>query len=703
MPSSLTPERLRSLFRPRSVALVGASDKSTFSHIAFQNLVTFGFGEHTHLVNRRGAQVHGRATVTSCTDIDEPVDVAFLMVPQGGTLEAMTDAAQAGIRNAVILSSGYGETGEQGRQAQADLVAHADSLDMLVLGPNHLGFANLVDQVPVTPIPNLPRQAGRIALLSQSGASSNAMVDFANMTGNDLSYMVTLGNEAMITAGHVLDYLVDDEHTRAVAIFMESVRDPETFRAAAERATKAGKAVVVLKAGSSELSARTAAAHTGALVGDDNAIDAVFRRSGVIRVDNIEDMMITAGTAARTGPLRAPGIGVVSISGGACDIVADRAEELGMELPEPAASTAEAIAVAMPDYGTVQNPLDVTGAAVIDPSLFTKTITALSQDPAIGAVAVISGLPWQGDGSFAGQPILNACGEGAAQADVPVVFVNQVMQPVTDYTRQVLDEAGLGYCVPGIKQGVTALAGTARWSRAHHSIEPTRQSRPTAALVAEPAGAWSEHASRMQLRNAGIPVVPAILANSADEAAQAAREFDAPVALKIASPDILHKSDIGGVRLNARGDAEVRAAFDTVRGSATKVPDARVEGVLVAPMRDSGLELIVGAVRDRQWGPMLAVGLGGVFAEVLKDSALAPLPVSPEQAREMLLGLRGAPLLHGARGAHPADMDAVASVVSAIGDLALALGDDLESLEINPLRVEGSTVEALDALVTWSE
>ncbi|WP_425826844.1 acetate--CoA ligase family protein [Streptomyces fractus] len=704
--TSVTPERLRTLFRPRSVALVGASDKSSFSATAFRNLVEFGFGDRTHLVNRRGADVHGRPTVTSCTRIDDEVDVAFLMVPQAATLDALSDAAAAGIRNAVILSSGYGEAGAAGRAAQAELVAHAEKLGMILLGPNHLGFANLVDQVPVTSIPGLPRRSGPVALLSQSGASSSAMLDFATMSGNDLSYMVTLGNEAMITAGHVLDFLVDDEATRAIAIFMESVREPEVFRRAALRATAAGKAVVVLKAGTSELASRTAAAHTGALVGDDRVIDAVFRQCGVIRVDSIEDMLITAGLAAHTGPLDAPGVGVVSISGGACDIVADRAEEAGMALPSLAPATEEALAAVMPDYGTVQNPLDITGAAIIDPTLFTNSIKAMADDPDVGVVGVVNGLPAFGEGPWQGQPFVDATGAGAAQATKPVVLISQILQPYTDYSRSVAEHAGLDFVLPGLKQAVTALAGVGRWSTVHHQLKNGATTTAADAAPALPApdtrhGAWSEDAARKLLRDAGVPVVPAVLVGSADEAAAAAEKFDGPVALKIVSPDILHKSDIGGVRLGVSGADEVRAAYETVRASAAQAPDARVEGVLISPMRAGGTEMLVGVVRDPQWGPMLAVGLGGVFVEVLKDSALAPLPVTPAHARDMLLGLRGAPLLQGARGTAPADIDALARVVAAIGDLAGALGDDLESLEVNPLRVDGDRIEALDALVTW--
>jgi acetate---CoA ligase (ADP-forming) len=719
MPYQITGERLTSLFRPRSVALVGASDKSVFSQIAYHNLVEFGFADHTYLVSRRGTRTHGQPTVTSCAQIGEPVDVAYLMVPQAGLLEALDDAAAAGIRNACVLSSGYAEAGEAGRAAQAELADHAAGLGMVLLGPNHLGFANLTDGVPVCSIPGLPAESGPVALLSQSGASSSAMVDFARMVNVGLSYLVTLGNEAMITAGHVLDYLVDDPGTRAVAVFIETVRDPETFRRAARRAAQAGKAIVVLKAGSSALSARTAVAHTGALVGDDRVIDAVFADLGVIRVDSIEDMLITAGAVAALGRLDRPGIGIVSISGGACDIVADRADDLGADLPGLAPSTRDALAAIMPAYGTVQNPLDVTGAAVIDPTIFTRSIEAMSADPSIGVIGVVNSIGWIDTGRpYQGQMFVDAIGAGMRAASCPTAYVNQVMQPVTGFTRASMEQGGVPYVIPGLRQAVVALRNVAWWSETTRAsgglggvvppgVSTTTDAQAPAARVPvpEPArrrGGWSERDARTLLSDAGIPVVPARLAGSAEEAVKAAADFGGPVSVKIASPDILHKSDIGGVLLDVpAGEEAVRAAYQAVTAAA---PDgARIDGVLVSPMRRGGTELLVGVVRDPQWGPILAVAIGGLFVEVLADSALAPLPVTPGQAGRLLDRLRGRAVLDGVRGAAPADRDALTAVIARIGNLVLALGEDLESLEVNPLLVDGTRIEALDAVVTWRE
>jgi len=459
MPDHITGDRLTSLFRPRSVALVGASDKSAFSQIAYRNLVEFGFGERTYLVSRRGTPTHGRPTVTSCTQIGEPVDVAYLMVPQAGA-----------------------------------------------------------------------------------------------------------------------------------------------------------------------------------------------------------------------------------------------------DLPELAPPTRDALAAIMPAYGTVQNPLDVTGAAIVDPAIFTRAIEAMSADPSIGVIGVVNSIPWIDTGRpYGGQMFVDAIGAGMRAASCPAVYINQVMQPVTGYTRASMEQGGVRYVIPGLRQAVVALRNVAWWSEATRT--PHAETPPAQVPVPAPGlrrGRWSEHAARALLAEAGIPVVPARLAGSADEAVKAAADLGGPLSVKIVSPDILHKSDAGGVRLDVPADeAAVRAAYQAVAAAASD--GARIEGVLVSPMRRNGAELLIGVVPDPQWGPVLAVAIGALFVEVLRDSALAPLPVTPEQAGRLLDRLRGRAVLDGVRGAAAADRDALAAVIARIGDLALALSDSLESLEVNPLLVDGARVEALDAVLTWRE
>ena len=697
----ITPAQLSAFFTPRSFALIGASDKSTFSALIHRNLVAAGYADETFLVNPRSDRVHGVPTHPSCAAIGRPVDLAFVMVPAAAAPDALRDAAAAGVRAAMVLSSGFAEAGEEGRTRQRELVELAEQLGVVVLGPNVLGFVNVAAGLPAIALPNPPTQPGRVALVSQSGASCGAMKDFAELSGVGLSHVITVGNEALVTVGHLVDYLVEDDQTDAIAVFMEAIREPRVFEAAARRAAAAGKALVVLKAGKSELAARTAASHTGALVGDNRVVDAVFERLGVIRVDTVEDMLVTAGVAAHTGPLERPGIGVVSISGGACDIVADLAQDAGAVLPELAAETERELAGVLPTFGHVHNPLDITGAAIIDPTIWPRSIGAVGSDPGVGVVAVISSLPWRGEpGPFYGQKLVDAIGQGMAAVKVPSLFLTQVMQPIGADARAVLAAGGVPHVVPGLRLGVEALARVADWSARRHLF--LEDGAPPVEVRTVDAVPYSEVAARDLVAAAGVPVVPARHVHSPEEARRAAEKFGEPVAMKIVSADITHKTDLGCVRLGVAHE-DAGAAFQAIvaAGSAPAAGGARLDGVLVSPMRGDGVELLVGVSRDPDWGLLLAVALGGVLVEVLDDVALTPLPVSPAQARRMLERLRGAALLRGVRGRPPADLDRLTDVIVAVGRLAAELEPQLESLEVNPLRVAGPVVEALDALVVW--
>jgi acyl-CoA synthetase (NDP forming) len=698
----ITSSQLRAFFEPRSFALIGASDKSTFSRLIHENLVAAGHAERTYLVNRRATEVHGRPTHPSCVAIGEPVDLAIIMVPGQFAIDAMRDAAAAGALGVTVLSSGFAESGGEGKALQRQLVEAAEELGIIALGPNVLGFVNVAAGVPAMALSDPPSIPGNVALVSQSGASCGAMKDFAALSGVGLSHVITVGNESMVTVGHLIDYLVDEPQTDAIAVFMEGIREPEVFAAAARRAAEAGKALVVLKAGKSELAAKSATAHTGALVGDNRVIDAVFERHGIIRVDTIEDLLVTAGVAAHTGPLDRPGLGVVSISGGACDIVADLAQDAGAVLPELSGLTAKRLAAVMPSYGHVQNPLDVTGAAIIEPAIFTEAVAALGNDPEIGAVMVINSLPWRDDGQpFYGQRYVDAIGAGMTESAVPALYVTQVTQPIGAGTRDVLDASGVAHVVPGLRLAVDALSRIATWSRrrAQVAVEPPPPIVPPRSVERRP---YSEVDARSLLAAAGVPVVPGRHVHSALEAVQAAQYFGGPVAMKIVSPDITHKTDLGCVRLGVTSH-DAGTVYDEITTAAAQpaAQGAHIDGVLVSPMRPPGVELLVGVTRDPDWGLVVAVALGGVLVEVLDDVAPAPLPVTPAGAQRMLEGLRGAALLRGVRGRPAANFDALASIVVAVGRLAQELEPDLESLEINPLLVDGPRAEALDALVVW--
>ena len=695
---TLARDRMDALLNPTSVAFIGASDKSAFSKISWDIVQRFGATERTHLINPKSPEVHGVRTHPRCVDVPGGIDCAYVMVPKTLVPAALDDAAAAGARSAVILTAGYRETGDEGNRAQDDLVAQCSALGITMLGPNILGFANVAAGIAVCALPGVPSTPGRVALVSQSGAGAGSLTRFVETHGIRFSYAITTGNEAMVCTEDVIDYLLDDDHTTAIAVFAETFRKPETFLAVARKAAAMRKALVVLKVGSSELSAATATAHTGALVGDNAVIDAVFRQEGIIRVDHMEDLLHTANVAAHTGPWTSLGVGVASLSGGACDVIADRAEELGLRLPELASATQSQLGGIVSSLGHIQNPLDVTGAGVTDPTLLARATGALAEDPNIGFVAVVGGRP-----TPAPMPGLAAALTAAGTPGAYVATVSSALDPETDAAFR---ESSLLY-IPSIRDAVTALAKVSGWTKRLDELSadpPAAEGSPTIAATHVESGApLSEIDVRKMLVEAGVPVVPAECVTSAGQAVEAAARFDGPVAMKIVSADIAHKSDIGGVRLGVSGRAEVAAAYDAILDSAAMIaPKPNVGGVLVAPMRTDGVELIVGVTRDPDWGPVLAVGLGGVFVEVFGDSALLRLPATDADITRALTGLRAAPLLRGTRNRPVADLDRLTAVIRAITDLAVSLGDDLGALEVNPLYVRGDVVEALDGLVTWA-
>jgi len=690
--------RLERLFRPRSIVLVGASDKSAWSQLIYSNLRALPFDGEVVAVNRRGASAHGLPGYVSCAALPHVPDLAYVFVPADSVAETVADIAARGIRNVVLLSSGFAEAGQEGAQLQKKIGALARSHGLNMLGPNSLGFNNYKDGIAVSAFPvDGKATPGGLAIISQSGATAHVVSQFARMQGIGIGCVVATGNEEVMGLVEVLDHFVDDPTIRSIALFAETIKDPQGFRRAAEKAGRIGKPIVVLKVGRSELASKLAQAHTGAVTGDDDVFDAVCRHYGVIRVDSLETLVIAAGLLAETGPISGE-IGIISISGGACEIIADRAASAGLRLAPFSEATQQRLRGIISDFGSVFNPLDVTGAAVRDPSLFHQMLDILSEDPAIGLVAAVQDVP-SAEGDTLNVPILTAIGEGLTRARVPGLLINQALQPISDHSRKVMADCGIPAAIGGVDHAMAAFAALQQWS-----ARPVAQAQQETASP-EICGACpaSEYQALNWLKDRGIPVMPHRLAATAEAAVEAWQAFGEPVVVKIASPDILHKSDIGGVRLGLDDADAVRTAFGEVMAAAAlHHPDALMEGCIIAPMRKGGTELFVGTARTA-WGPVIAVGLGGVWIEILQDSSLRLLPVSPQEARAMIGELKGARLLEGYRGGEAADLDAIATAISAIGDAALTLGPDLVSLEINPLLVKGPQVEALDALALWDD
>ena len=686
------------LFRPRSIALVGASERSIWSISAFDNLRRAGF-DNIHVVNPKGGQIHGLEASTSVSAIKDNVDAALLMVPEAVLSETIDDLEKAGVGGAVVLSAGFAETGHDGKQRQEALTAKARAAGIRLLGPNCLGFANFVDSVPVWTTPlRRPQPNPTLAVVSQSGALASQIEQFAYQQRIALTHMISTGNEADVSVVDSIEWLAHRSEAKAIALFLETVREPARFLEAVQAANDAGKAIVVLKVGSSEAAAKAAQAHTGSLVGDDRVFDALCRRLGIVRVRSLEELVITADMIGRVGRIETPGLAMLAMSGGLCEIAVDQAEAEGLSLPALSETTLGKLREALPSYATPANPLDTTGAAMTNPQLIADGLRLVSEDPSIGLVSFVFDAPNKPDARGFAERFVRAVGEGAKQASTPAILFSHTFSPVSAEARALTDDAGVAYSGGGLRHALTAIGHVFNWSMATPSpIELQRD-------ITRPSIVPGERGVLDYLSGYGVPVIPGEIVKTATESSALAATFDAPAVLKIASPDIPHKTEVGGVALNLKGSEAVETAFAAMLDRVCEAkPDASIDGIIVSPMRTGGVELFVGTLKDPQWGPAIAVGLGGVFVELLKDTALRLLPITENDALEMLDELKGKAVLDGFRGSAPVDRKAVAKAIKAIGDAALALGPDAVSLEVNPLLADGDRVEALDGLIVWED
>lgn len=690
--------RLDPLIAPRSVVLVGASERNHFSNLAMRALRGLDYQGPLYLVNQKRSPAYGLESVTRCAEIGQPVEAAFLCVPLDSLIETARDAIEAGIRNLVVLSSGFAEVGPEGAAREAELHALCREHGVRALGPNCLGFRNNLAGVALGSMPFVEQPTEpSIALVSASGSVAASVINYGIPQGVGFTHVIATGNEMDVTIADLIDYLAAIDEVRAIALFIEGVKDPQGFIAAAQKARAARKPIIALKVGSAETTAAVAAAHTGAAVGDDKVFDAICDRYGIVRVDTIEALVITAATIAATGPMEKPGVGFVSISGGVCEIASDYGAARGVTFPPFSDETKADLAKVISDFGQMHNPLDMTGAAVRNEEMWLTVPDIISRDPAIGLMMYTWDIPAVAEPSMPNT--LALIGESVQQVSTPALIVNNVERPVNEHGRAYLAANNQLFAAPGIGHALDAVGKLWWWSQRVRRPVPAAACAGAPLVSVRPAG---ERQTLDHLAAHGVPIIPTHVARDADEAVAAARSMGGPAAIKILSPDIAHKSDVGGVALNLSGDQAVASAYESMMASvAVKAPQAAIEGVLVAPMRGNGVELLVGIARDPQWGLVCAVGLGGFWVEALADTALCVLPLREDEVVAALRSLRGIRMLEGYRGMPAADLKAVASVVVRIGQAAMALGDDLAALEVNPLFVSGSHVEALDALAVF--
>ena len=707
----VTPDRLGRFFSPRSIAVVGASESSYWGRNVFSNLKALGFGGRIVPINPKRKTVFGIECLANLRELEGPVDLVYIAAPTDAVPSVLDDAASAGIENAVIIAAGFSESGDHGGLRQTALIEQAVCNGITVLGPNCPGFVNLAAGVAAygqeVPAGSRP---GHVGIVLQSGALATVVMKLARTHGVGISKVVCLGNEAVIEAVDVIEYMIADEQTRVIAMFLEQIRDGSRFLLLARKALLAGKAIVVLKAGRTPAGQKSALAHTGAVAGDEAVVDAAFRQAGVVRVRSLEELLINAGLLAQGHRLRGPRMAVVTASGGACDIIADRASDEGLELPAFSDPISHELKEYLPAFATVQNPLDTaavdtareTGTAAVPMDVVADIV---SREPncdfvlymAFNVVPQVT--PPEPERSKNAARMVHVA-EMLRASPVPMIPISLSCLEVGPFAREIYDANGI-FMLGGMEFGLTAIGNAVRWEAARAAAVASVEVpvAPPPSSRGGKRGAWSEADGRKLLEEQDVPLVPAALVQSADEAAAAADRFGYPVVLKVCSAEIAHKSDIGGVALNLRDDAEVRVAFEAVHRAGRSASKLAIDGVLVSPMRPRGVELFAGVTVDPSFGPTLAVGLGGIWIETLKDVSLRVLPVTERDVVAMLQSLRARPLLEGARGGPKVNLEKAAHAIWRIAQASLSLGSSLQAFEVNPLWCKDDEVEALDILV----
>lgn len=686
------------LLRPRSIAIVGASaDFSRVNGRPLRFLLEKGYGGRIFPVNPRYERIGALTCYPDAASLPEAPDLAVVAVPAQSVPASLRALGERGTKAAVVFSSGFSETGEPGRALEQEAVAAARAAGMRLCGPNCLGLVNAWDNVMATfgQYADGETPPGPVAFVTQSGAFGTAIAALARRRGLGLGYFVNTGNEADVGFVEVLHAVLADDRIRVVAGYIEGLRDGHALAGLADEALRAGKPLVLAKVGRTPAGARAAASHTGSLAGADEVFDGVVRGRGMLRARNEEHMLDIVEVLARCGLPQGRGIGIVTQSGGAGVLMADRAEELGLEVPVLDARTQARLREVLPGFGTAANPVDITGQFVAEPALLRDSVRIVLEDPRVHVALV-----WIQLMDAHVDRLLQIFDEIRSTVSKPFIVC---WVAASDRALAGLRERGIA-ALRGADPAVEACAGLMRFAearRGHPAVMAERQALPRPALELPGAGGpVPTLAARSLLARAGVETAPCRLARDAEEAVAAAAELGYPVALKIESPDILHKTEAQGVRLDLRDASEVREACASLLATARRhAPQARIDGVLVQAMAKGTVELVVGLQNDPSFGPVVMAGLGGIHVEVLKDVVFRAAPVTPREALRMLDALRGRALLDGVRGRPPVDRDAVARLVSAVSCFGAAAGDRLASLDLNPVLAGPEGAVAVDWLL----
>ncbi len=699
-----SPGTLDSFLAPRSVAVVGASPephriRGALLHMLRKN----GFAGDIYPVNPSYPEIAGLRCYPTATAVGAPIDLALVAIPAAGVLAALEDCAAAGVRNAIIISSGFAEDDAAPAELQDRIVALARRTGMRICGPNAEGYHNETARVTATfspavdrdaeedPAPALPQ---RLGIVAQSGGMGFALYDRGRAMGLSFSVVVTTGNEADLTAADFLAHLAQDAATSAILLFLESVRDPAGFAAAALAARAAGKPVVAIKVGRSAAGKLATASHTASMAGWDAAYDAMFRRYGIVVATDLTEALCFAAALLTNPPARGGRMAVVTLSGGAGAWAADAVAAAGLLMPELSARTQAEIRSFIPSYGATRNPVDLTAGGTHGGGML-RAMELLTRDDAVDQIAVVTSLanPARVSMDQAGLAAL------LAERRKPVLFYSYTLP--SPLSQRTLIAAGAPIYPSMDMLAAVACMLVEQGAARHVPPAPLVLPRPVLDQLGRASGTLPEHVAKALLAACGAAIPPGCLVQHEAELDTAAATLGFPVAVKIQSAAIPHKTEADGVRLGINDLAALREAFAAVSSAAAYAPGAAIDGVLIERMALRGVEVIVGIVRDPGFGPVVMVGAGGTATELFRDTAYRLAPVGEAEATDMVQALRSAPLLNGFRGAAPADVPALARLIALASQIAAAGQDRIQELELNPVIVhpagEGCTIA--DALL----
>ncbi len=693
---------MRSLFEASSIAVVGASQKEgKIGHIIVRNLIGSGYRGSLYPVNPRSAEVLGLKCYPDLASIPGEVEMVVVVVPGTAVPQVMEEAGEKGAKVAVVISAGFRETGREGAELERRVGEIARRHGLRVLGPNCMGVISTSNSMNATFTNDYPRE-GPVAISSQSGAICSVVLDWARATRIGFSKFISVGNKLDIDEADLLGYLKDDEQTAVIGLYIEGMSKGQEFIRVA-RETSRSKPIIALKAGRTSSGAKAASSHTGALSGSDKVYDAALAQAGVVRVKTIDELFDLLQAFGTSRIPEGEGLAIVTNAGGLGVMAADAVSDNGLSLASFAPETVERLKAVLPEEANFYNPVDVIGDA--DAARYEVAIRTVVEDPNVHMVLALLAPTDVLDISSVARTIASFSGSSR----VPIVASFVGGEDVEEGSR-ILMEAG----VPSFQspdRAARALSAMVRYKEMKERVpegDMPKVAGDTAAVRrlldrvrSEGRTALSESEGKEIFMAYGLPVPPEGEAHSADEAVKLAHVIGYPVVMKISSPDIAHKTDVGGVAVNLKSDEEVRRTYGLMMSQVRdRMPSARVSGVTVEKMF-SGREVIVGMVRDETFGPVITFGLGGIFVEIMKDVSQRIVPVTEGMVDDMIRSIKAYPILTGARGRRPADIEALKKIIFGVAQIAMDFPERME-LEIIPVMVgdAGQGCGAVDALVT---